>query len=244
MDFIKSIAIAASACARRPAACASSPRTSPTPNSTAPAAGGDPYRRQIVTFVRTRPSSAHTWSTRPRQPDNSDFRIKHEPGNPAADANGDVKYPNVNSLVEMTDLRDAQRSYEAKLNVITATRRMLSARSISSRPRARAMRLTAAAHAAPRGANADRCIAASTLPRDCPTATVRNIHAVDDLSHARRRGEGLCHSGANERTVRRCRPGHHSPRPNFGDAQGRDASGRRSGHRSRRLRPRPWAWPI
>ena len=59
------------------------------------------------------------------QPDNSDFRIKHEPGNPAADANGNVKYPNVNSLVELTDLRDAQQSYQSDLNVITATRRML-----------------------------------------------------------------------------------------------------------------------
>ncbi len=57
--------------------------------------------------------------------DNSAFRIKHEPGNPAADANGDVKYPNVNSLVELTDLRDAQQSYQSDLNVITATRRML-----------------------------------------------------------------------------------------------------------------------
>jgi flagellar basal-body rod protein FlgC len=52
-----------------------------------------------------------------------DFR--HEPDNPAADAKGEVKYPNVNSLIEMTDLRDAQRSYEANVNVITATRRML-----------------------------------------------------------------------------------------------------------------------
>ncbi len=59
------------------------------------------------------------------QTDNSDFLVRHEPGNPAADAKGDVKYPNVNTLVEMTDLRDAQRSYEANLNVITATRRML-----------------------------------------------------------------------------------------------------------------------
>jgi flagellar basal-body rod protein FlgC len=57
--------------------------------------------------------------------DASDFLIRHEPGNPAADAQGNVKYPNVNTLVEMTDLRDAQRSYEANLNIITATRRML-----------------------------------------------------------------------------------------------------------------------
>ena len=57
--------------------------------------------------------------------DKSDFRVRHEPGNPMADAKGDVKYPNVNPLIEMTDLRDAQRSYEANLNVISSTKRML-----------------------------------------------------------------------------------------------------------------------
>ena len=57
--------------------------------------------------------------------DQTEFRHKHEPGHPAADANGNVKYPNVNSLVEMTDMREAQRSYEANLNVISATRRMI-----------------------------------------------------------------------------------------------------------------------
>ena len=57
--------------------------------------------------------------------DTSDFRVKHEPGNPSADASGNVKYPNVNSLVEMTDMREAQRSYEANLNIISATRRMI-----------------------------------------------------------------------------------------------------------------------
>ena len=59
------------------------------------------------------------------RPDASAFRIKHEPGNPAADASGNVKYPNVNPLIEMTDMRDAQRSYEANLNIISATRRMI-----------------------------------------------------------------------------------------------------------------------
>ncbi len=59
------------------------------------------------------------------RPDASAFRVKHEPGNPAADASGNVKYPNVNPLIEMTDMRDAQRSYEANLNIISATRRML-----------------------------------------------------------------------------------------------------------------------
>jgi flagellar basal-body rod protein FlgC len=57
--------------------------------------------------------------------DRSPFRTKYQPGHPAADASGNVKYPNVNSLVEMTDMRDAQRTYEANVNIISATRRML-----------------------------------------------------------------------------------------------------------------------
>ena len=57
--------------------------------------------------------------------DTSEFRLKYEPGHPAADKNGNVKYPNVNPLLEMTDMREAQRSYEANINVISATRRML-----------------------------------------------------------------------------------------------------------------------
>lgn len=59
------------------------------------------------------------------KPDNSAFRVKYEPSNPAADASGNVKYPNVNPMIEMTDMRDAQRSYEANLNIISATRRMI-----------------------------------------------------------------------------------------------------------------------
>jgi flagellar basal-body rod protein FlgC len=59
------------------------------------------------------------------QTDSSDFQVKHEPGHPAADVNGNVKYPNVNPLVEMTDLREAQRSYSANINVIGATRAMI-----------------------------------------------------------------------------------------------------------------------
>jgi flagellar basal-body rod protein FlgC len=55
----------------------------------------------------------------------STFPTRYEPGNPAADAAGNVKVPNVNSLVEMTDMKEAQRSYEANLNIISATRRMI-----------------------------------------------------------------------------------------------------------------------
>jgi flagellar basal-body rod protein FlgC len=95
--------------------------------STAQTAGGDPYRRKVPTFSSTldRALDAKVVSLGRVKPDNSDFRVKYEPSNPAADAAGNVKYPNVNPLIEMTDLRDAQRSYEANLNIISATRRMI-----------------------------------------------------------------------------------------------------------------------
>ncbi|MDH2380915.1 flagellar basal body rod protein FlgC [Bradyrhizobium sp. CER78] len=96
-------------------------------DSTAQTAGGDPYRRKVPTFSSAldRSLDAQVVTLGRIRPDQSLFRIKHEPGNPAADASGNVKYPNVNSMVEMTDMRDAQRSYEANLNIISATRRMI-----------------------------------------------------------------------------------------------------------------------
>jgi flagellar basal-body rod protein FlgC len=95
--------------------------------STASAPGGDPYRRKVPTFTSAldRTLDAKVVSLGPVKPDASAFRVKYEPNNPAADASGNVKYPNVNSLIEMTDMRDAQRSYEANLNIISATRRMV-----------------------------------------------------------------------------------------------------------------------
>jgi flagellar basal-body rod protein FlgC len=95
--------------------------------STASTAGGDPYRRKVPTFSSTldRALDAKVVSLGRIRPDNSAFRAKYEPANPAADAAGNVKYPNVNPLIEMTDMRDAQRSYEANLNIVSATRRMI-----------------------------------------------------------------------------------------------------------------------
>ena len=96
-------------------------------DSTAQTAGGDPYRRKVPTFSSAldRSLDAQVVTLGRIRPDQSSFRSRHEPGNPAADASGNVKYPNVNSMVEMTDMRDAQRSYEANLNIISATRRMI-----------------------------------------------------------------------------------------------------------------------
>ncbi len=126
-DFIRSLTIAASGLHAQLGRMRIITENIANADSTAPTAGGDPYRRRIVTFASELDSAvgADVVKLGPVQTDKSDFRIKHEPGNPAADANGDVRYPNVNTLVELTDLRDAQRSYESNLNVISATRRML-----------------------------------------------------------------------------------------------------------------------
>jgi flagellar basal-body rod protein FlgC len=96
-------------------------------DSTGSSPGADPYRRKIPTFVSQldRTLDAKTVGLGKIAPDTSNFRTKYEPSNPAADQTGYVKYPNVNPIVEMTDMREAQRSYEANLNIIGATRRMI-----------------------------------------------------------------------------------------------------------------------
>ena len=127
MDFIKSLSIAASGLHAQLGRMRIITENIANADSTAMTPGGDPYRRKIVTFTSELDSSlgADVVKLGRVRTDESAFRIKHEPGNPAADANGDVKYPNVNPLVEMTDMREAQRSYEANLNIISATRRMI-----------------------------------------------------------------------------------------------------------------------
>jgi flagellar basal-body rod protein FlgC len=127
MDFIKSLSVAAAGLRAQMGRMRVVSENIANADSVAQSAGGDPYRRRIVTFnsVLDRELGAHVPELGSIQADSTDFSIRHEPGNPAANAAGDVKYPNVNALVEMTDLRDAQRSYEANLNVITATRRMV-----------------------------------------------------------------------------------------------------------------------
>lgn len=88
---------------------------------------GKPYRRQIVTFRNEldRAIGLDTVRTNKVRPDMSEFGRRYEPSHPAADADGYVMTPNVNRLVEMTDMREAQRSYEANLNVIKSSRSML-----------------------------------------------------------------------------------------------------------------------
>ncbi|WP_339913354.1 flagellar basal body rod protein FlgC [uncultured Brevundimonas sp.] len=92
--------------------------------STATVAGGQPYRRQIPVFEARNVDGATGVTLAQVRPDMSDFRSEYDPSHPAANAEGYVLRPNVNSLVEAMDMREAQRAYEANLNVIETARAM------------------------------------------------------------------------------------------------------------------------
>ncbi len=93
-------------------------------NSTSRTPGGDPYRRQAPVFEPTRVAGATGVRMSRVEPDQKPFKTDYEPGNPSADAQGYVKMPNVDTLVEALDMREAQRAYEANLNVIETARAM------------------------------------------------------------------------------------------------------------------------
>ena len=93
-------------------------------NSTARTAGGDPYRRQVPVFKPAKVAGGEGVAMAQVDPDRSEFKTEYDPGNPAADAKGYVKLPNVNTLVEALDMKEAQRAYEANLNVIETARSM------------------------------------------------------------------------------------------------------------------------
>ncbi len=88
----------------------------------------DPYRRQVVTFknVLDREIDAQMVSVDKVMPDmEKAFKTKFMPDHPGADENGYVKMPNVNTLIEVMDMREAQRTYEANLGMIEQSRSML-----------------------------------------------------------------------------------------------------------------------
>ncbi|MES1153224.1 MAG: flagellar basal body rod protein FlgC [Dongia sp.] len=89
--------------------------------------GGDPYRRKTITFQNEldRQSGLDLVKVKKVGLDPSEFTRKYDPSNPAADNQGYVKLPNVNALIEMSDMREAQRSYEANLKVVEVARGML-----------------------------------------------------------------------------------------------------------------------
>jgi flagellar basal-body rod protein FlgC len=96
-------------------------------DSTSKTPGGDPYQRQIPIFQPQRLSNGVQGVQMSKvEPDKRDFKSEYDPSHPSADAKGYVKMPNVDSLVEAMDMREAQRAYEANLNVIETARAMQS----------------------------------------------------------------------------------------------------------------------
>jgi len=96
-------------------------------DTTGSTSGADPYRRKTVTFQNSldRQLGGEAVSIKQVGQDAAEFPLRYDPSNPAANADGYVKLPNVNSLVEVMDMREAERSYNANLAVMQATRSML-----------------------------------------------------------------------------------------------------------------------
>lgn len=127
MDLLKSIVVAASGLRAQAGRMKVVSENLANADSTASRPGADPYRRKVPTFQSKldRELGVRTVELGRVKKDSTAFRTRFEPGNPAADAKGEVKLPNVDSLIETMDMREAQRSYEANLNVITSARRMI-----------------------------------------------------------------------------------------------------------------------
>ena len=128
MDFLKTISVAASGLKAQSGRMRVIAENIANADSTADKPGADPYRRKVPSFNRRfdKDLEASVVDLGRVGVDRSAFRTRTDPGHPAADAKGEVKLPNVNSLVETMDMREAQRSYEANLNLISTTRRMIS----------------------------------------------------------------------------------------------------------------------
>ncbi len=96
-------------------------------STTATTPGGEPYRRKLVTFenVLDRALGVTTVRTKGTTVDRSAFGMRHDPGHPAADDQGNVLLPNVNAMLEMADMREALRSYQANLGMIEASKTMV-----------------------------------------------------------------------------------------------------------------------
>ena len=126
-DFLSSLKIAATGLHAQTARMRIIAENLANADSAGKTPGEDPYRRKIPTFkaVMDKEVGGETVQIGRIALDQSQFSERYEPGHPAADDNGYVKYPNVNSLIETMDMREAQRSYEANLNVVTVTRQML-----------------------------------------------------------------------------------------------------------------------
>jgi flagellar basal-body rod protein FlgC len=126
-DFLSSLQIAASGLHAQTARMRVIAENLANADSAGKTPEEDPYRRKIPTFkaVFDQEAGGTTVEIGRLLYDRSDFESRFEPGHPAADEHGYVRYPNVDPLIEAMDMREAQRTYEANLNVITVSRQML-----------------------------------------------------------------------------------------------------------------------
>ena len=127
MDFTTSLYIAAAGMRAQSGRMRIIAENLANADSTSASANGEPYRRRIAPMTSEFDNQVSATLVRLGDPipDQSDFRLQYDPGNPAADKQGYTHLPNVNALVEMMDMRDAQRSYEANLQVMDGARSML-----------------------------------------------------------------------------------------------------------------------
>ncbi len=95
-------------------------------DSTASVPGGDPYRRKLVSFESTldRATEARLVKLKRIAEDERPFRVQHDPAHPAADEKGVIKLPNVDMLVELADMKEANRSYQASLQIYRQAREL------------------------------------------------------------------------------------------------------------------------
>jgi flagellar basal-body rod protein FlgC len=127
MDLVKAIKISASGMKAQGVRLRVISENLANANSLAETPGGDPYRRKLVSFkeVLDKSMGAETVAVNKIEFDQSDFNKRYDPTHPAADKDGYVATPNVNSLIEMMDMREAQRSYSANLDMIDTSKRMI-----------------------------------------------------------------------------------------------------------------------
>lgn len=127
MDFLKSLMISAAGLKVQSGRMRVIAENIANADSAARTPNEDPYRRKIPTVRSSfdRELGAEMVRLGKIEPDRSEFGVRFEPGHPAADDKGYVRYPNVSTLIESVDMREAQRTYEANLNVVSSTRQML-----------------------------------------------------------------------------------------------------------------------
>lgn len=128
MDFTQSMSVAYSGMAAESTRIRIVAENIANADSTAPTAGGEPYHRKVVTFknVFDQTQGVDLVKVGNIQDAKTPFGRRWAPGNPAADADGYVLTANVNPMSELMDMREAQKNYQANLNVITAAQSMLS----------------------------------------------------------------------------------------------------------------------